>query len=311
MPEVIEDPTLDQEDELSRVPVRPPTPAPAPSSPDPSRDYFDSLAAGRLSAPAVTGPAVARPAGAYPQPDPSTLAPYTLRNQFPQPSPNTMPGNPFGNIPIAQAEKAVQSAMKFQGMRTYQQALQAGKPAAEAMMIAGPMLFGGRIPTSVMRATQPPKPDIRHIGQRAYRVNPDGSLTPLTPEPAVKPPVVRPDPFDSIEFKSIQDSMRSIEHAVAKGDMSMEEGRKAIARHQAEAEDIRRRHAARLAAEQPGPPGGTPTARVSSPEGTAPPPSSPASPAPATAPKFREGQRVRDRSTGKIYVIRDGKPVEE
>lgn len=48
----------------------------------------------------------------------------------------------FESLPIAQAEKAVETALKFQGMRTYQRALSEGKSAEEAMRIAGPMIFG-------------------------------------------------------------------------------------------------------------------------------------------------------------------------
>lgn len=48
------------------------------------------------------------------------------------------------NIPIAQAEKAIDTMLKFQGVRIYQQELAKGKSATEAMTAAGPMLFGSK-----------------------------------------------------------------------------------------------------------------------------------------------------------------------
>lgn len=64
----------------------------------------------------------------------------------------------FQNRKIKEAEQAMSAAIQFQGLRGYQQALESGKPAAEALTKYGPMMFYSR-PQSfgpAVRAVTPP-----------------------------------------------------------------------------------------------------------------------------------------------------------
>lgn len=65
------------------------------------------------------------------------------------------------NVPIAQAEEALGSALRFQAVRQYQQDIAAGKSPAEAMARSAPLMFYGPKTTlgqaaQFMRASAPP-----------------------------------------------------------------------------------------------------------------------------------------------------------
>lgn len=64
----------------------------------------------------------------------------------------------FQNLPVDQAAKAVEAAMRYQAQRGYQQDLAAGKNAAEAFAKWGPMLFhqATGIPEAINRSVPPP-----------------------------------------------------------------------------------------------------------------------------------------------------------
>lgn len=64
----------------------------------------------------------------------------------------------FETQKVEDAQRAMSAAIQFQGLRGYQQALQEGKPAAEALTRYGPMMFYSRPQAfgPAMRAITPP-----------------------------------------------------------------------------------------------------------------------------------------------------------
>lgn len=90
------------------------------------------------------------------------------------------------NMPLAQAEESVSAALRFQGIRQYQQDLAAGKTPAEALARSAPLMFSGPKnanlgqAASFIRQTRPTVQRPINIGGVGYRMNADGSLTPLT-----------------------------------------------------------------------------------------------------------------------------------
>lgn len=108
--------------------------------------YWDALQRGE------TGPALREAAGGVvgseqgppaPRPEPPRgVYTYTAQPYVPTDPAERAMAAMMKDVPIAQAERAVEAAMKFQGMRMYQQALREGKPSAEALAAAGPLLFG-------------------------------------------------------------------------------------------------------------------------------------------------------------------------
>jgi hypothetical protein len=66
----------------------------------------------------------------------------------------------YSKLPIAQAEKAVAAAIRFQGMRGYQEDLRNGVAADQALARHAPMMFWqspGSTMTSMMKAMTPPR----------------------------------------------------------------------------------------------------------------------------------------------------------
>lgn len=101
----------------------------------------------------------------------------------------------FQGRKIAEAEKAMAAAIQFQGLRGYQNALESGKPAAEALTRYGPMMFYTRPQAfgPAMRAIAPPPPQdmIRSIPRGGIvginRTN--NQVTTIRPqEPVVRAP---------------------------------------------------------------------------------------------------------------------------
>lgn len=131
-------------------------------------------------APVVPAPVAAPPA---PAPDAATGAYW---NQFRQ---------AYKDLPLAQAQTAINAAMKYQGIRGYQRDLAAGKPAAEALARWGPLMLssdrgaGGLAGAAAMtRAATPPT----HFGTRGevLRVMPDGTVKELRPPTVSQEPKV-------------------------------------------------------------------------------------------------------------------------
>lgn len=250
----------------------------------------------------------------------------------------------FGGLPLAQAQKAVETALKFQGMRTYQQELAKGTPAAEALAKAGPMLFG----TSGMRGMgmttpaqqaaqalrerefafkqqQAAKPRIVHVGNRAYRENAAGQFEPVTPEP---PPThqaritLKEDEFGPAisGYASDKEIAERLARMKARDDAAAAESASAAASpgvlgrvKQAlgfGATTVVPPAPAMLTPQSPirlGP--GITMGGIQPPAAAA--PMAPATTTTATAPKFREGQLIRNKRTGKLYKIVNGVPVEQ
>jgi len=146
-----------------------------------NQDYFESMARGRTGVrlaeeswtpiPAGSSPAVVSPA---PVP-PSGPTQWISRAQ-----PVVAPGGggamdwdmierSYGNLPIAQAQTAINAAMQYQAMRGYQNDLDSGKPANVALARWAPMMFGKLGTTagisgaaSMIRATAP-KPQFSFV----------------------------------------------------------------------------------------------------------------------------------------------------
>lgn len=95
------------------------------------------------------------------------------------------------DLPLAEAEQAVSTAIKFQAVRGYQKDLQEGKSSAEALARWAPLMFtapkAGTLgqAASMVRA-QAPTEKYMDIGGVGYEFK-GGKATPLTP-PKVTPP---------------------------------------------------------------------------------------------------------------------------
>lgn len=144
-------------------------PAPPPPPPPPTQPI----------APAAVSPPVA------PRIDPGDL-PRALRPPVMPPAFNLEQWREQNaEMPIAQAEQAVASAMRFQGIRQYQQDLASGMNASEALAKNAPMLFGGPKQNlgnvaSFLRATRPPTTQYRDIGGVLYEIEPGKRPVPIS-----------------------------------------------------------------------------------------------------------------------------------
>lgn len=104
-----------------------------------------------------------------------------------------------------EAEAATAEAIRFQGMRGYQQALQQGKPAAEALKEFGPMIYWSK-PQAFgpsMKAvtpyvqtpweTQRIKESEARINKPTYRAGPNGSQYAVDPKTGVATRIIEPE----------------------------------------------------------------------------------------------------------------------
>lgn len=160
----------------------------------------------------------------------------------PQPQPAPAPD------PNEQAQRAVAAALKLQAQRGYQRDISAGTAPAEALAKWAPSLFGSSpsfdastpgVPRSAsgvplispprnvqwVKNAQPPAPvappsfnapppvsppgAVRDVNGQLVRVNPDGSVTALTP-----PKAAGPSRFDTLEYQSYVNEMRQTEKAL-------------------------------------------------------------------------------------------------
>lgn len=122
----------------------------------------------------------------------------------------------FSKLPVDEAVKAVEAAVRYQGLRGYQRDLASGANAAQAFAKWGPMLF--RQATGIPEAldiTKPVAPQLRVAGGGLYRVpekGPAETLVAPTPKPPVRPPA-------SVELvDEIQKANQAIRDAESKGD---------------------------------------------------------------------------------------------
>jgi hypothetical protein len=93
------------------------------------------------------------------------------------------------DLPLAEAEKAVDAALKFQAQRGYQKDLASGMSAADALTKWGPTLFGSHVGTAqaLSRVAARPAPRPVIVGGRAFApmnpAMPGAPLQPITPGP--------------------------------------------------------------------------------------------------------------------------------
>lgn len=89
-------------------------------------------------------------------------------------------------LPMAKAEEAVGSALRFQAVRQYQADIAAGKSPAEALARSAPLMFYGPKNTlsgaaQFMRATAPPQTKYQDIGGVLYEIVPGQRPVPIPP----------------------------------------------------------------------------------------------------------------------------------
>jgi hypothetical protein len=100
------------------------------------------------------------------------------------------------DMPLAQAEKAVNAALKFQAQRGYQRDIAGGMSAVDAMVKWGPTMFGSTAGSAsalarVATAAQPEAEKVMNIGGVGYRIPAKGQAVRITPEaPAKLPPAL-------------------------------------------------------------------------------------------------------------------------
>jgi hypothetical protein len=131
-------------------------------------------------------------------PPPNALAWARYRSTLPGLSPQQQAENDVreqvAGQPIEQQQQAVQSAVKFQGQRGYQQDLASGMPAPQAMAKWGPMLFAPGSP-GAMSAIKMQQPQYRNV--------PGVGLVAITPggQPRVVMPSKQPSDTETVTEK--------------------------------------------------------------------------------------------------------------
>lgn len=150
-----------------------------------------------VQGPSVVTPPVMAPQGAAPVPvmpptGPRVTAPGGLGPMLQQMRIQTK------DMPTEQANQAVAAALKFQGMRGYQNDLQAGKSPSEALAKWAPIILSGPKETtmsgmaSMIKATSQ-EPTFRNASGVLYRIGPDGKAIAITPPRPVPTSVNRFD----------------------------------------------------------------------------------------------------------------------
>lgn len=111
------------------------------------------------------------------------------------------------DLPTQQAEAAVAAALRFQGMRGYNNDLAQGKSTREALERWAPLMFGYQRGSTLsgasqfLRATAPPRPTYRDVSGVLMKVDPvSGQVTQLTRNKIVPPKF---NPFDLQEHQSL------------------------------------------------------------------------------------------------------------
>jgi len=304
--------------------------------PEPDQGYWQRFMQG-ATGPALSGreaPGVS-PAITYPPPAPESPGP---RRWVKAAQPPAIAGpdqywagieQAYKNLPIDKAQQAISAAMQYQAMRGYQADLQSGKPADQVLARWAPMMFGkmgaaGGMTgaASMIRATQP-KPDFKYV--------PGAEGEPASFQAPGQRPVIVPrsamplkEGMPEVDIKEISPGagvyvVRSpgqpVKIATAKGGelteaqkanllakipsmqkqlLNLDEESPEYSQMTNVINTVRQMAMGRPASPLPG-----------APTEVAPPPS-----AGGKSP-FTEGQKVRNKKTGKVYVIRNGVPVEE
>lgn len=109
----------------------------------------------------------------------------------PMPDLGSVYSQAYSHLPVEQAGQAVTAALKYQGMRGYQQDLQSGMDASRALSKWAPLLFGGS--PAGMRAAIPPQ-------MTPYQ----NAMLQLRQNALAKPPA-QMTPYESAEIKLRQD----------------------------------------------------------------------------------------------------------
>lgn len=205
-------------------------------------------------------------------------------------------------MPIAQAEQAVASAMRFQGIRQYQQDLASGMTAAEALAKSAPLLFGGPKQGNLgqaaafIKATRPPSVQYRDIGGVLYKIPPGGEPQAITQKPRR---------LDAIEQGFLKADLAKLKEVEDNPAFSMPNAMGEDLRRQAH--DIRNKITIRYR-ERTAPvaqPGNIPTPLVSTaaPQIVRP----PAAIAPSTPPTITSREQFDRLPSGTIYIGKGGR----
>lgn len=119
----------------------------------------------------------------------------------------------MADVPLDQAESAINAALKFQAIRGYQKDLESGKSAAEALTKWAPLMFTAPKSTlgqaaQMIKATRPPAPMIKGAGGQLYQVDQSGNARPITPPPTKQP---RNDPFALADYHNILGQIKELQ----------------------------------------------------------------------------------------------------
>jgi len=195
--------------------------------------------------------------------------------------------------PVAQSKAATAAAYKYIAFRGYQQDLKEGKSAADAFAKWGPMLVADASLGPSMKAMTPPavKPSYAWDEQNNAFMAP-GERPIFRPEPRAQPQT-RIDPLTLSDYESAQTEFT-----------------KALKIYQdpAETEQIRTEAGARMRIakarmENIRKSSGQPVASAAI--------QSQASESPVAASPFKEGARLKNKQTGKFFIVKNGVPVPE
>lgn len=178
-----------------------------PNGYDETEDLGQDYREPSVVAPVVAAPpraAVAAPGGTAIAPPPAA-SPFLSPSQAAQQETMRRLQYQVRDLPLAEAEQAVSTALKFQAIRGYQKDLQAGVTAPEALARWAPIMFSqpkagtlGQAASMVRAGT--PQEKYMDIGGVGYQMK-DGKAIPLTTKaPTVKPitltvPTDPADPF--------------------------------------------------------------------------------------------------------------------
>lgn len=207
-----------------------------------------------VRAPVLPPTAMPRGSSGFPLVPPPSSVQWTNAAQPAAPAAGGPLQKQIGDLPLDQAMQAYSAALKFQALRGYQQDLQSGKPAHEALAKWAPMMFTAPKEAtlagaaSMMRASQPM---VRNAGGQLFRVDAKGNAVPISPpKPA---PVVKPSAFDVQEHKSYIDRVRALEKEIDDDPNGPEADakRQEIRYYQSKANDVRTRFAPPAGTNQP------------------------------------------------------------
>lgn len=155
-----------------------------------------------ISVPAPVSPVAAPQSVSVAPPGAVAATPYSLQLARQAQAAKAM--LPYANMPMAQAETAIEQSLKFQAMSGYQRDLASGMDTAEALAKWAPMMFVGPKSSlgqsaSFLRAVRPAPVRPTNVGGVAYLFDQKTqSMKPLTPQ---KP--AAPSRFDTMEYQQV------------------------------------------------------------------------------------------------------------